>query len=125
MRRVPPVASIAALVLVAACSGGPVQDTAGAVAGGDASRGEAIIRAVGCGSCHEIGQIRTARGLVGPPLEHMGRRTTIAGVLPNTPENLVRWVMHPQAVQPGTAMPDLGLDEAQAQDVTAFLYTRD
>ena len=46
----------------------------------------------------------------------------IAGVLPNTPENLVHWLRSPQAVVPGNAMPDVGLSDAQARDIAAYLY---
>lgn len=113
-------ASMGTLLLAAGCSA-PVLPGAGAVAGGDPQRGEAIIGQVGCGACHEIPQMRSARGLVGPPLLHMGRRTTIAGVLSNTPDNMVRWVQAPQSVVPGNAMPDMGLDAQQARDVAAFL----
>ena len=42
---------------------------------------------------------------------------------PNDPHHLVRWVMTPQEMKPGTAMPDLGLSEQQARDVAAYLYT--
>lgn len=91
--------------------------------GGDARRGAEIISQVGCGSCHTIPGIRSAQGVVGPPLYFFSRRTYIAGELPNTPANLIRWVRDPQSVEPGTAMPVLGLDEAQARDVAAYLYT--
>lgn len=47
----------------------------------------------------------------------------IAGELPNTPDNLVRWIKDPKLVEPGTAMPDLGLSDEQARDVAAYLYT--
>jgi cytochrome c1 len=63
--------------------------------------------------------------VVAPPLDAFARRTFIAGILPNTPANLVRWVVDPQAVDPRTAMPKLGLTQAQAQDVAAYLYTLD
>jgi cytochrome c1 len=56
---------------------------------------------------------------VGPPLLWWSRRTFIAGELPNTPENLVRWIRDPQAVEPHTAMPTLGLSDAEARDVAA------
>jgi cytochrome c1 len=52
----------------------------------------------------------------------MGNRWSIAGHLPNTPANLVRWIMHPQEVAPGTLMPDLGVPERQARDIAAYLY---
>jgi cytochrome c1 len=60
---------------------------------------------------------------VGPPLDHMGRRVFIAGLLRNTPENMVRWLRFPQRIVPGNAMPDMGLTERQARDITAYLYT--
>ena len=120
MRPLALAAAIGGTMLLAGCSA-PGPEGVSLVAGGDAGRGEAIIRQVGCGACHEIAQIRTARGLVGPPLAHMGRRTTIAGVLATTPDNMVRWVQTPQAVVPGNAMPDMGLDAQQARDVAAYL----
>jgi len=50
-------------------------------------------------------------------------RTMVAGEIPNTPENLVKWVQNPPSIEPNTAMPDLGLSESQAQDIAAYLYT--
>lgn len=91
--------------------------------GGDPERGEAVIRRVGCGSCHTIPGVRGASGVVGPPLYFFSRRTMIAGELPNTPENLVRWLRDPTGVERGTAMPNLGLTDPQARDVAAYLYT--
>ena len=111
------------LAPLAACNGGRAAYTLAPTAGGDASRGAALIRSIGCGSCHTIPGIRAADGVVGPPLFFWSRRTFIAGELPNTPENLVRWMVNPPAVEPGTAMPALGLSEQQARDVAAYLYT--
>jgi cytochrome c1 len=93
--------------------------------GGDSARGAQIVRAYGCRACHQIADMRLPRGVVGPPLDAFARRTFIAGVLPNTPVNLVRWVSDPLSVDPLTAMPALGLTQAQAQDVAAYLYTLD
>jgi cytochrome c1 len=67
--------------------------------------------------------IAGAKGLVGPPLEHIGSRTIIAGLLPNTPENLERWLENPQAIVPGNAMPNMELTDDDAKDVAAYLYT--
>ena len=89
----------------------------------DPQKGEELIVSYGCGSCHIIPGIYTARGLVGPPLFHFGRRTIIAGELPNTPDNLTRWIMEPQSIEPGTAMPNLGVTEDQGKDMAAYLYT--
>ena len=77
----------------------------------------------GCGGCHTVPGVNGASGMVGPPLGSWSRRSYIAGNLANTPENLVRWIMDPHAIEPGTAMPDVGLDEQQARDVAAYLYT--
>ena len=59
---------------------------------------------------------------VGPPLSGMARRTLIAGRLPNTPDNLVHWIMDPKSVHPRTAMPDMAVSEAQARDIVAYLW---
>ncbi len=88
---------------------------------GDAEAGAIWIGRSGCGSCHQIPGIMHASGLVGPPLIHFSRRTIIAGYLPNTKENLTRWIQHPQQVAPGNAMPDAGLTEQQAHDIAAYL----
>lgn len=108
---------------LAACTGGRALSTPGPAIGGDPDRGAALIVAYGCGQCHTIPGIRAANGVVGPPLFFFSRRVYIAGELPNTPENLVRWVLDPPSVEPRTAMPALGLDEQQARDVAAYLYT--
>ena len=92
------------------------------IAGADANRGRAAFTAYGCGSCHRIPGVRPAVGAVGPPLEHWAERTYIAGRLPNTPGNLMRWITRPQAAVPGNAMPDLNVSEPAARDMAAYLY---
>jgi cytochrome c oxidase assembly factor CtaG/cytochrome c2 len=91
--------------------------------GGDSRQGVKLIAEAGCGACHVVPGIEGANGLVGPPLNRMGVRVTIAGVLRNTPDNMIEWLRHPQAVVPNNAMPDMNLDERQARDITAYLYT--
>lgn len=92
------------------------------VEGGDPEQGPRAVVKYGCGGCHQIAGIPTARGKVGPPLSSMGERAFIAGSLPNTPENLVLWIMEPQEVEPGTAMPDLRVTESDARSIAAYLY---
>ena len=92
--------------------------------GGDPSRGEAMFIQYGCGSCHALKNVRTATGMVGPPLDGVALREIIGGHLANKPQNMERWIRDPQHVAPGTAMPDLHVGEADARDITAFLYTR-
>jgi cytochrome c2 len=93
------------------------------VAGGDRERGRAALDGFGCGTCHVIPGVRGAVGKVGPPLTQFALRAYIAGQLPNEPENLLRWVQDPQSVEPGTAMPNLGVGPAVARDMAAYLYT--
>ena len=114
--------SCAALIL-SGCNGGRTVHAYTVTTGGDASHGMKVIESYGCGSCHTIPGIQGARGLVGPPLFFMGRRTMIAGEIPNIPENMVRWIKSPQSVEPGTAMPTLGLTDQEARDAAAYLYT--
>ena len=126
-------AIIAAVVVVAAVIGMIYESAeqhrrmvnhAAAVTGGDPVRGEAMFIQYGCGSCHAISDVRTATGNVGPPLDGVATRVIIAGHLANRPENMERWIRDPQHVSPGTAMPDLNVGGEDAQDITAFLYSR-
>jgi cytochrome c2 len=93
------------------------------VTGGSVDSGKVAIDRYGCGSCHSIPGIRDARGMVGPPLTAWGRRTYIAGEVPNTPDYLIRWIQVPQAIEPGTVMPNLGVPEQDARNIAAYLYT--
>jgi cytochrome c len=111
---------LAWLALVGAC-GRKASGTL--IAGGDPARGKSQIVVYGCGSCHVIPGVGGANGLVGPPLTKFAHRTFIAGEVPNTSDFLVRWISVPQAIEPGTAMPNLGVSEAQARDIAAYLYT--
>ena len=86
-------------------------------------RGKQAIEGYGCGACHVIPGVTAARGLAGPPLTNWARRGIIAGHLPNTPDNLVAWIVDPPKYSPGTAMPRLGVSEAEARDMAAYLYT--
>ena len=91
--------------------------------GGDPHRGEAAIRTHGCSSCHTIPGVDGADALVGPSLDHIASRGYIGGVLPNNPDNLVRWLLDPPAVDPRTAMPNVRLSEQDARDIAGYLYT--
>ena len=86
-------------------------------------RGKAMILAYGCGACHVIPGVAGASGKVGPRLNETVERVYIAGVLPNSPQNLVRWIRDPQDVDPLTAMPDLNVGPQDARDIAAYLYT--
>jgi cytochrome c2 len=91
--------------------------------GGDPDRGVAAITRYGCGSCHTIPGVRGADSTVGPPLTRIARRSYLAGRLANSPGNLMKWVQHPQTVEPGTAMPEMHVTDQDAHDIAAYLYT--
>lgn len=114
------------LLIAAAFAAGCQRADAPALAGADAARGRDAIYAVGCGSCHVIGGVPGASGTVGPPLDGVARRHFIAGFLPNTPDNMVRWILNPAAFKPGVAMPaltDVRSPTQSARDIVAYLYT--
>lgn len=92
-------------------------------AGGDPGRGHAVLLAAGCGACHVIPGVRGAVAWVGPPLTDWSRRGYVAGRLPNVLDNLIAWLQDPQAIFPGSAMPFLGLNEADARDAASYLFT--
>ncbi len=67
--------------------------------------GLAVFLEHGCGACHTIRGTR-ADGPLGPDLTHFGSRVSIgAAVLPNSPENLARWITQTHSVKPGVTMP--------------------
>jgi len=91
------------------------------VPGGDAVRGARLLSQYQCGSCHAIPDVAGSQGRVGPTLAGLHRRSYLAGQVPNTPALLVRWLQAPQALVPGTTMPDMGVPEADARDMAAHL----
>jgi putative membrane protein len=93
------------------------------LAGADVERGRAAISRYGCGSCHDIPGVTGAAGLVGPPLGDIARRVYIGGVLTNEPDNMIRWIENPPAIDPKTAMPNMGVTTRDARDIAAYLYT--
>jgi cytochrome c len=95
-----------------------------AMTGGDLARAPDIIRRYGCAGCHTIPGIPGGDGQVGGPLSNIKHRVYVGGVLTNSPDNLVRWIVSPQAFSPRSAMPATGISEAEARDVAAFLSSR-
>jgi len=115
-------AGVIAAALAAGCSRSTVR-AAQEMTAGDASRGRAAVRKYGCTSCHAIPGAGGPQGQVGPPLTGIGARTYLAGALPNTPENRVHWIRHPQEIRQPNVMPDMGVTEEDGRDIAAFLYT--
>jgi cytochrome c2 len=100
---------------------------------GDAGRGEALVKNVGCMGCHAIEkdeiepavlEARDRREIedpiawerrFGPDLSHVGSKLR--------PEWIYQWVRNPKAYDAGTRMPDLRLTHQEALDITAYLST--
>jgi cytochrome c2 len=110
------------VALVATHAGRSASARVPAMPGADASRGARLIASYACGACHTIDGIAGADAHVGPPLRDLARRRVIAGKLPNTPQDLARWIARPQQIDPGDVMPDLGLSDQQASDIALYLY---
>jgi cytochrome c len=121
-----PLVLLAVLALVGCGRSGALSDEEAArlTDGGDAARGRIAIRQYGCGACHTVPGVPGANGLVGPPLAGVGGRAYIAGVLTNTPQHMVRWIVNPRGVDSLTAMPATGVSEREARDIASYLYTR-
>jgi cytochrome c len=84
-------------------------------------RGQRLLTQFQCGSCHAIPGIAAARGIQGPTLEAFGKRSYIAGRIPNQADHLVRWIVQPSALVPDTTMPAMGVSAEQARDMAAYL----
>jgi cytochrome c oxidase subunit 2 len=88
-----------------------------------ASEGRAAFLGQSCVNCHAV-RGTPAHGTYAPDLTHlMSRQTLAAGVVPNTPENLQRWVEGPQQIKPGCLMPAFGLTDRQRDLVVGYLRT--
>lgn len=93
------------------------------VSQGQIERGRKSIEKFGCGGCHVIPGIPGALGRVGPSLREFHHQTYIAGFLPNRTNYLVEWLKNPQKISPGSAMPDLGVSQQEAEDIATYLYS--
>ena len=112
------------VVALAACEQrAPVDARYTEVSAGSAARGRQLLEHYQCGSCHVIPEVRGAAGPTAPSLAGFGRRSYIAGELPNGPATLTAWIESPQALLPGTTMPDMGASRADARDMAAYLLT--
>ncbi|HEY7164508.1 MAG TPA: c-type cytochrome [Candidatus Binatia bacterium] len=114
---------IALLITVAIGCDRAFENTQMKMTGGDPHSGKTAIRRYGCGACHIIPGISGANGVVGPSLDGIGTRAYVAGVLANTPSQMILWIQYPQNVAPRKAMPNLGVTEKDARDIAAYLYS--
>jgi cytochrome c oxidase subunit 2 len=87
--------------------------------------GLALFNSTGCLGCHSIAGAATAGvvTMIGPNLTHVGSRATlVAGLMPNTDENLARWLSNPDSVKQGTLMKlPRKLTDAEIATLVAYL----
>jgi cytochrome c oxidase subunit 2 len=99
------------------------QEPAAPPAGGRAERGEEVFLSSACAACHTV-RGTPATGEVGPDLTHLAsRRTIAAGTLPNTRGHLGGWILDPQSLKPGHAMPPTNLTGEELQVLLGYLET--
>ncbi len=110
-----------ALLLLAGCERLPDREP---ITGGNPAQGRQLIVQFGCGSCHTISGVPGATATVGPPLQDLKKRVYLAGHLVNSPEQLAKWIVNPREFDDKTAMPAVGVSEAQARDIAAYLYLK-
>jgi cytochrome c2 len=103
-----------AMALLCGCERGPAP-------GPDARRGRELMAQYHCGSCHAIPGVPAAQARVAITLEAFGRRSYIAGRVPNDDAHLARWLIDPASLVPGTLMPAMGVQPADARDMAAYL----
>ncbi len=89
-----------------------------------ASRGEEIIIGASCAGCHTI-RGTTAAGDLGPDLTHLATRDTLAGVIPNTRDNLRAFSADPHTFKPGVSMPPTELSDDELDAVVDYLMGLD
>jgi cytochrome c oxidase subunit 2 len=90
---------------------------------GEAAKGGEVFRAMTCVNCHSTDAL-TRQPAEGPNLAHFAARRFLgARIVPNTPENLRRWLQDPQQVKPGAKMPNFNLSAVQLGQLVAYLET--
>jgi cytochrome c1 len=73
-------------------------------------------------ACHTIpGAWRYGHGWAEPG--GVATRSPTGALQNNGPDDLKKWILDPPAVKPGTQMPKLGLTDAEATSIVAYLET--
>ena len=121
MQTLPELSAPAFAALIQAQPGAQPQAGPVTASHGNAERGRLALTQYACHACHKIAGVTGSDVYVGRPLDDLAERKFIAGSLPNTQENLVRWIRNPQQVDPHTAMPNQGVSEQDALDISAYL----
>ena len=91
---------------------------------GNAERGKLLAAQYGCNVCHIVPGVEGPQGTLGPSLEGVASRPAISyNAVQNTPDNLVKYIQNPPAMNPQSTMPALGIVDADVKDIAAYLLT--
>ena len=120
-RAVLPLAPLVLALLSAGCMPQDIPPPFDRAPQAQVERGRLLLAQYQCGSCHAIPDVQAARGRMGPTLASFGRRSYIAGHVPNGPEHLAKWIVSPGSLVPGTLMPAMGVSPDDARDMAAYL----
>ena len=86
-------------------------------------KGQEVFLSQSCVNCHRV-RGTLARGSYAPDLTHlMSRQTLVAGMVPNSREELRKWVIDPRRTKEGCLMPAFGLSEQQVDQIVDYLAT--
>lgn len=119
---------LALALLVAACAKteqtqNPPPANATPAVSANASRAAELFTRYGCTGCHIIPGVDGPGVNLGPPLDGWANKPTILAKFPNTPENMNVWLQNPQAVDPQTSMPNVGVTPEDAAVMTGYLFS--
>lgn len=88
-----------------------------------AAEGKAAFLAQTCINCHRV-RGTPAQGTYAPDLTHlMARKSLASGMVPNSPEELGRWIDDPQTIKSGCLMPAFKLGKADRDRILRYLLT--
>lgn len=90
--------------------------------GGDPQQGVALMKRYGCAACHIIPGLPNRGAVVGPNLKGFASKPTIGETVPNTPDNLIRWIVYPTEMDHTATMPSVGATETHARHMATYLY---
>ncbi len=82
------------------------------LAAGNIENGRKLVTTNMCIACHTVRGEPMMQATIGPNLTHLALRTTIAaGLYPNDPQHLARWIKNANEMKAGVIMPTFGLGE--------------
>jgi cytochrome c oxidase subunit 2 len=88
-----------------------------------ARAGRDLFLSLSCINCHRM-RGTSASGTYAPDLTHlMSRQTLASGMVPNTREELRKWVNNPAQTKEGCLMPAFGLSDQQVDLIVNYLTT--